>query len=459
VNSSNDDSNDNGNDDSKIKYHYHYKDYLLKDANFKRWYENTKRGSPAAADERLRRIGLVCRTFDTTTQRVAKMKPKDATAFLMDIVSYFESKNHAPSYVKNYVKAVKSWLEFNGITVNQRIRVSNSDKSIKYADERPPTQEELKRIFNAADLREKTACALVSLSGLRPEVLGDYQGKDGLKVEDLPDMQIDMKEKTVQFAQMPAIVVIRPELSKAGHQYFTFLAEEGCQYLKEYLEMRIRKGEDIVAKSPIITPAAKNIAGNHIRTANIGDMIRQPIRRAGFSWRPYVLRRYFDTRMMLAESDALIIRDFRVFWMGHKGDIEHTYTVNKRLPDDVIEKMRESYAKAADKYLITTVQKDTMSKDMLISTFNKQFLLLSGYTEEEIAQLQSQLGNGSGDLSKLTPEDIQQLMKRKSMQSLGLMGGNTQKVIPMPEVKQWIVQGWEYVTSLPSNEAVVRLPG
>jgi hypothetical protein len=67
-------------------------------------------------------------------------------------------------------------------------------------------------------------------------------------------------------------------------------------------------------------------------------MIRKSIRMAGFSWRPYVLRRYFDSRMMLAQADGLIIRDFRVFWMGHKGDIEHTYTLNKKLSSDIIEK-------------------------------------------------------------------------------------------------------------------------
>jgi hypothetical protein len=56
---------------------------------------------------------------------------------------------------------------------------------------------------------------------------------------------------------------------------------------------------------------------------------------------------------MIGEMHGVIIRDFRVFWMGHRGDIEHTYTLNKRLPEDVIEKMRSAYRKAFDRYLIT----------------------------------------------------------------------------------------------------------
>jgi len=55
----------------------------------------------------------------------------------------------------------------------------------------------------------------------------------------------------------------------------------------------------------------------------------------------YVLRSYFDTQLMLAESKGLVLRDYRTFWMGHKGDIENRYTTNKqRLPEEVIEDMR-----------------------------------------------------------------------------------------------------------------------
>src|SRR3989449_8425626 len=127
-------------------------------------------------------------------------------------------------------------------------------------------------------------------------------------------------------------------------------------------------GEKLKPDSPIITPSLfqRKLMGNHIRTTNIGDLMRHPLRSAGFDWRPYVLRRYFDTRLMLAEADGLIIRDYRQFWMGHSGDIEHTYTVNKGLSKDVVEKMRGSYAKAAEKYLETTGRKEGVTKEDMI---------------------------------------------------------------------------------------------
>lgn len=305
----------------------------------------------------------------------------------------------------------------------------------------------VRKIFGAAELRARAACALVAFSGLRIESLGDYQGQDGLQVKDFPDLVIE--NSAVEFTQMPATIVVRRSISKAGHQYFTFPCDEGCEYLKKYLGWRLRKGEKLTNTSPIITPTFSGLAGKHITSVNTGDLMRKATRVAGFSWRPYVLRRYFDVRMMMAESDGLIIRDWRVFWMGHKGDIEHTYTVNKGLPQDVIEKMREAYHKAAEKCMVTT-KKETVSQETIVSTFNKQFLQMAGYSEEEIRQL--------GNLAELTAEQMQELLKKKSMASLALNGNNKQKVVVMKEVKSWILQGWEYVTKLPSDEAVIRLP-
>jgi hypothetical protein len=50
------------------------------------------------------------------------------------------------------------------------------------------------------------------------------------------------------------MVVVRKTLSKARHQYITFLPQEGCQYLKEYLELRLRQGEELSPESAVVGP-------------------------------------------------------------------------------------------------------------------------------------------------------------------------------------------------------------
>jgi len=301
-------------------------------------------------------------------------------------------------------------------------------------------------------VRSKVACSLVAFGGCRIEVLGNYTGEDGLRMKDLPEIKVENGKVTV--TKVPTMVIARKTLSKAGHQYFTFLAQEGCQYLQEYLEWRLRMGEELLPETPLITfherkgkyVRREDVGRKHITSINMGDIIRKPIRKAGFDWRPYVLRRYFDVRMMMAEGDGLIIRDWREFWMGHKGDIEATYTVNKAVTQDAIEKMREAYKKCET--LLSTEKQQGVSQENLRNVLREQLLLAAGVKAEEMEKI---------DPDKMSNEEFQDLLRRRL---LGIMtnNGNRQKVIAANELKLHVSQGWEYVAQLPGSEIVVKLP-
>ncbi|MBC7078682.1 MAG: site-specific integrase, partial [Synergistales bacterium] len=205
---------------------------------------------------------------------------------LLDYVSELEKAGRAGSYIESALKAVKSWLAHNGIEIKRKIKIRGARDTPTLRDERVPTQSELRRIFLSADKKARVACVLVAHSGLRLMTLGNYAGTDGLRIRDFPEMRIE--DSQVIFERTPTMVIVRPELSKAGHQYFTFLSHEGCGYLKDYLEERMQGGEKLTPNSPIIRP--KVAPKPFIRSINIGDMIRAAIRRAGYKWRPYVLR-------------------------------------------------------------------------------------------------------------------------------------------------------------------------
>ncbi|MGI0016555.1 MAG: site-specific integrase, partial [Nitrososphaera sp.] len=321
---------------------YNYKGLFEKDSNFKRWYGNIRRGSPASADANLRRIGYVTRVFNVTTKQLAAMTPKQGFEIIDDVITKLEKEGKTGEYMRAYVKALKSWFIHNGIQISQKIKVPDDDGSSKASREQSPMPEQLRRVLNAADQKQKVECTLVGFSGLRIETLGDYESRDGLKVKDLPEMKINNGNKTVEFTKIPALVIIRRNLSKAGHQYFTFMPDEECDYVKELFEYRMNSGETITEDSAVVVSLRYHKGwlegkytnkdrlyidkSGHIKTGNISDSMRTTIRKAGFDWRPYIMRTYFDTRMMMAEADGLIIRDWRVFWMGHKGDMEHRYT-------------------------------------------------------------------------------------------------------------------------------------
>ncbi len=99
-----------------------------------------------------------------------------------------------------------------------------------------------------ATLRGKVTCSMMAFGAFRPEVFGNFVGDEGLVVGDLPEVKIEhvldgrgeVVDGKVSFGAVPAMVVVRKSLSKVGHQYFAFLPEEGCRYLKNYLEWRMR---------------------------------------------------------------------------------------------------------------------------------------------------------------------------------------------------------------------------
>lgn len=91
-----------------------------------------------------------------------------------------------------------------------------------------------------------------------------------------------------------------------------------------------------------------NSTKKFLPTPRISKLVRDTFR-PRFSWRPYVLRAYFDTQLLIAESKGMIAHDFRVFFMGHKGSIEARYTTNKSiLPEALTTEMRDSFERSEE---------------------------------------------------------------------------------------------------------------
>jgi hypothetical protein len=273
-----------------------------------------------------------------------------------------------------------------------------------------------------------------------PELLGNDLGTEWLTIRDLPDLAL--KGSKVKFAGLPALIVVRPELSKAGHRYLTFLSEEGCGYLRDYLEERLRQGEKLDGESDLLSP--KRAKKRFVRTINIGDGIRKAIRAAGFRWRPYNLRAYFDTQLLLAESKGKVAHDYRVFWMGYKGSIEARYTTNKgRLPKAMVDDMREAYGRC-EPFLATVPTKQRANAEANVA---KVMLIGLGYTEEALAKI---------DFENLDPKEFQDLVRKK----MAAPGANAprQRVVGLEDVPRLLEQGWTVAMALNHSQAVLNPP-
>jgi hypothetical protein len=132
--------------------------------------------------------------------------------------------------------------------------------------------------------------------------------------------------------------------------------------------------------------------------------------------------------------------------MAHKGDIEAQYTTNKgRLPESVVEDMRESYRKCQE-YLQTTIT-ETASEERIKESFRRQLLLVAGFNPEEVKQL---------DLS-MDDSAFQEMIRKRLLEAMANQGAS-QKVVKASEVELYLSKGWGFVATLPEEKIVIKLP-
>ena len=328
-------------------------DLLDSDEGVARWHANLARSSQLTADSRIRRLNMFYKNTGVTPASMVKTGKKDAIKaedMILDYVTWMESQKYAPGYIEDVVKALKSWLSYNYVDIRRKIKVANARIPVTLEDEQVPTPAQLESIMNAADPRTRACMSLMAFAGVRPQVIGNHNGTDGLRISDVEGLRANDNDHAVSLERTPAKITIRPQISKAGHRYFTFLTSQGCSYLLGYLRGRATAGEDLKPDTPLIC-RKKTLNGktagtqDFVTTKSVTAPMRKAIRSI-ITARPYVLRAYFDTQLLVAESNGSMTHAYRQFFMGHTGDMEARYTTNKgRLTDQMIEDMRGAFVR------------------------------------------------------------------------------------------------------------------
>jgi integrase len=410
---------------------------LLADADFRRWYDQLGNGASSTADSWSRRLRGFCIQSNVRPKELLALDGRALRDLFIDYIAAEQKRGSAGSYIAFTLKVVRSWLRFNDRETPGRLKIRGADRVL---EETAVSQQQLSAILDHASAREKVAVSLMAMSGIRPEVLGNFLGDDGLRIRDFPDLQI--KGKEVAFGKVPARLIVRRDLSKAGHTYSSFLSAEGTTHLENYLNARLRGGERLGPESAIITP--ERAKKEFIRTTNIGDLVRNALRGAGFgTMRPYVLRTTFATRLLTCENSGKLPHTFAVFWMGHQGEMTSRYSVNRgALPADLIEDMRKAYGRCESTLSTIPVRNESGNTIKLL-------LMVAGMTQDEADKL---------DVSSMSNEELGKLAEATKARQSAQGPPPGQRAVGLVEVEGLLVQGWEYVGPLGADKAILRLP-
>ena len=357
-----------------------------------------------------------------------------AIDLLEDRITWMEEKGYSPGYTEGFIKTIKSWLGHFDVEIKRRLKVRNAGYTPTLQNERVPDGQEISEVFSRASLRASVMISLMSKSGLRPEVLGNHDGTDGLQMRDLPDIVIHQgMTKCIRTLNQ---VIVRRELSKAKHQYFTFLTSSGTKKLIAYLNDRLACGKSLHGNSPVVAPdhihklnRGKNNGKAFLPTRQISKEIRHTFR-PRFQWRPYVLRAYFDTELLIAESKGKIAHDFRVFFMGHKGSMEARYTTNK------------GYA-----------PRDTSPRDARCLQALRRVPRLGDIKRGSDTGTK---GGHATDNTRCDTRGARLHTRDVSVYEHRQYGGPRQTVVTSDRAEQMILRGWMFAGTLPNGKVVLE---
>ena len=311
-------------------------------------------------------------------------RTQNHTGYLNDYLAELQDDGMKPGPINNCIKSVKTFYRVNGIKIELSEPLS---KRVVYKD-RAPKPEELAKLLDIADLREKLIISCLSLAAFREETLSKLQYRH--VKEDLEN------------GVTPIHVHVEAEITKGKyHDYDTFLGAEAAIYLRLYIEQRRRGSADgrnppetLTDESPLIRDETshqpKGIGPKQIRKqvhslyAQAG-LLKQLNGRM-YDLRVHSLRKYFKTQLL-----ALGVQpDYVDYMMGHTVDTYHD------IQSIGIDKLRNAYASSG----LSIRQKTQISK---IETL-KEVIRALGMNPE---QLLTRDALTEGAIAHKTTEDLE----------------------------------------------------
>jgi integrase len=422
---------------------------LLANARVRTWHEKRALRSQLSADHDLQMIGLMLHRLNQDPESVVAMAAKEPDRLQDALVSYatqLKRSGRGDAYLVKTFVALKNYLKFRGVQFD-RFPELNGSETTTLERERIPSPEELGRVLDRLPLRLKVVALFLAHTGVRPGVLGSYDGESGLTLGDLKELALDAAPN---FKEIPFVVRVPSKLSKTGKPYTTFGTRQLSESFLAYLEDRRSRGEDLTPASPVIarlpTEGLRGIArtqkfsGRFMRTHSITDDLAEFLHASepeGVTWRVYVLRSYCSTRLMLGPMN----RDLREAVLGHAGGVSAKYNVGKPWPAELLAQARREYANSA--HLLETAPstghagRDVENLKLLLGLFG----VPEGTLTEET-------------LRNATPEQLKELAQKYRGQS----ADTRQKVVSNGEVQKLLGERWTFVASLPDNQVILRPP-
>ena len=167
-----------------------------------------------------------------------KTNPSWAQSVIMKYMRYqkqrAENSEISTATVSNYYKPIKLFCEMNDIILNWKKIMRGIPKGKRYASDRIPTMDEIKKLLNYPDRRLEPAILIMMSSGIRSGAWDYLRWGDIQPIFDENNNLVAAK-----------LIVYRGE----PEEYLTFITPEAYEAIREYIEFRATHGESVNERS------------------------------------------------------------------------------------------------------------------------------------------------------------------------------------------------------------------
>jgi hypothetical protein len=172
--------------------------------------------------------------------KLAREDVEGAEGLVQEYVGFLRERAEKGEIALSSVRAratpIKLFCVMNRCRLDWDFISKTIPKSRKWADDRAPTRDEIRRVLNLCTLRMKVAVEMMASGGFR---VGSW---DYLSVRDVEPVERDGRVAAAR------VTIYRGE----PEQYFTYVTPEAWAVCRQYLEYRRAHGEDVLPSAPLI---------------------------------------------------------------------------------------------------------------------------------------------------------------------------------------------------------------
>jgi site-specific recombinase XerD len=341
---------------------------------------------------------------DSETEMNAENKLREFCVFLEN-----EGKVSRTTIATKYHAVVKSFYRYN----NLPLKLGTPKHTT--VEREPHTMEEIKKLLQHVDAREKYFLMQLKDSGMSRE----------------DAVTVTYGNIKAEYESGKEVIHLRVVRQKESIQYDTFIGKNAIETLKAYLEERQRKGEKITDNTPLMA----TLNGEPLTPEALSAIFSRLSVKVGFKTSPHRFRKFFESHLGLSAPSFLVKH-----WMGHSLGVERSYF----LPP--VENQRQKYEEAYKE--IDLSEKSALS-ELDLAKATALGVLKGKLSEEDYETLKPLILNAK------STKEVNDIEARGKVQLEPFEREDCQLIISENELEDHIKRGFRFVAVLPSGKIVV----